>query len=384
VDTGKQGADAERRRKREREQEKGMTRYDCWFAALQGVSRAHRRAFLADYDPEILYHMPDSGTEVLEYFTSRELACLRQSIASDLCKETEQAMEKHQITFCSIRDPEYPQRLRYIPDPPLGLFIRGSLPPEDQSAVAVAGARMCSEYGRTVAAQIGRRLAEQGIAVISGLALGIDSASHAGALQGQGYTCAVLGSGTDICYPRSSRALYDNILQSGGGIVSEYPPGAPPERWHFPERNRIISGLADTLVVVEAKARSGSLITADQALEQGRDVFAVPGRLGDALSEGCFRLVEQGAGIVYSLEQLPQTFNLMPQKPMKSAPKIKPVLEKEESLVYSCLDLYPKNIRLISEHTGLNRRKLLEILNLLKEKGLIREDIRNYYTRLLT
>jgi DNA processing protein len=361
-----------------------MTRYDCWFAALQGISRAHRRAFLAEYDPEALYRMSEREAEELTCFSSRELDVLRQSKTSDLCGKTERAMEENRMRFCSIRDPEYPQRLRYIPDPPLGLFVRGSLPPEDLPAVAVAGARMCSEYGRSVATQIGRRLAEQGIAVISGLALGIDSASHAGALQGHGYTCAVLGSGADICYPRSSRTLYENMIQTGGGVVSEYPPGSPPERWHFPERNRIISGLADTLVVVEAKARSGSLITADQALEQGRDVFAVPGRLGDALSEGCFRLVEQGAKIVYSLEQLPQTFNLMPQKPMKSVPKIKPVLEKEESLVYSCLDLYPKNIRLISEHTGLQRKKLLEILNLLKEKGLIREDIRNYYTRLLT
>lgn len=206
--------------------------------------------------------------------------------------------------------PEYPERLRNIPDPPKLLYVIGSLPEDDRPSCAIVGARMCDHYGSTIARQYGRILASHGIRIISGMAIGIDSTAQAGALEGKGRTYAVLGCGVDICYPPGSRALYESVAASGG-IISELPPGTPPKRWNFPLRNRIISGLADLVLVVEAKSKSGSLITADYALEQGRTVYAVPGRVGDALSDGCNNLIAQGAGIASSPEILLSEFDRM-------------------------------------------------------------------------
>lgn len=213
---------------------------------------------------------------------------------------------ENKIEYYGKEDRQYPQRLRVLPGSPGRLYVKGELPPEDRPAVAVVGARICSEYGRSQAFEFARILAEHGVAVISGLARGIDAAAHRGALAGGGRTYAVLGSGVDNCYPKMNFPLYCEILESGGGILSEFPPLSRPEAWHFPVRNRIISGLADAVLVIEARKRSGSLITADCALEQGRTVFALPGRVGDALSEGCNYLIYQGAVPAYSPEAVLQ------------------------------------------------------------------------------
>ena len=195
----------------------------------------------------------------------------------------------------------FPARLKEHTGMPKQLYFLGKLPP-DAPSVAIVGARRCTAYGRAKARELGQYLAEHGVAVISGLADGIDGYAHEGALAGGGRTYAVLGSGPDICYPRSHCGLYEAILGQDGGILSEYSPGTPPLPGHFPARNRIISALSDLVVVVEARRRSGSLITADFALEQGKTVLAFPGRQGDPLSEGTNMLIAQGAGIVSSYE----------------------------------------------------------------------------------
>lgn len=199
----------------------------------------------------------------------------------------------------------YPDKLMAIDDPPSALFVRGKLPGKDIPTVAVVGARKCSPYGREVARALGRRLAENGIQVVSGMAAGIDGISQKGALQAQGATFAVLGSGVDICYPHENQDLYQRLCrgENGGGVISEYVPGTEPAAWNFPMRNRIISALSDVLIVVEAKEKSGTFITVCQALEQGRDVYAIPGRMGDSLSYGCNRLIAQGAGILYDMDE---------------------------------------------------------------------------------
>lgn len=205
--------------------------------------------------------------------------------------------EEERIRLLQRRDREYPGRLKEIPGAPETLYVLGKLPEEDRPAVAVIGARDCSEYGRYVASCLGAALARNGIQVVSGMARGIDGVGQEAALDAGGSSFAVLGSGVDVCYPAGNRRLYEK-LKLGGGILSEYPPGTPPLSYHFPPRNRIVSGLSDVVVVVEAREKSGTLITVDMALEQGREVYVVPGRVTDPLSAGCNRLLRLGAGLL--------------------------------------------------------------------------------------
>ncbi len=205
-------------------------------------------------------------------------------------------------------DEDYPERLQILPDRPDKIYVLGELP-GNRPSVAIVGARMCSHYGRIQAHAFGRALAEAGIQVISGMALGIDCYAQEGALDGGGKTFAVLGCGADICYPKSNFSTYTEI-QKHGGILSEEEPGTLPLSYNFPKRNRIISALSDIVLVVEAREKSGSLITVDFALEQGKTVFALPGRVGDTLSDGCNHLIAQGAGIACSPQAILQEFGM--------------------------------------------------------------------------
>lgn len=208
------------------------------------------------------------------------------------------------LRFVARSEGAYPARLRSIHDPPPGLFVRGAAPLEllDRTAVAVVGARACSAYGAAVAFELGRELARAGVLVVSGLARGVDAAAHRGALEA-GETVAVLGCGVDRDYPRAHAALAAAIAMRGL-IVSEYPPGVEPLPWRFPARNRIVSGLCDATVVVEARERSGALITADLALDEGREVLAVPGEITSLLSSGTNALLRLGATPVTSVDDV--------------------------------------------------------------------------------
>ena len=204
---------------------------------------------------------------------------------------------------------EYPPQLLPYPRMPEGLYVIGSLPDPDQKSAAIVGARACSAYGKAEARRFGRELAAAGVQIISGLAYGADRWAHEGALEAGGRTFAVLGCGADVCYPKENIRVYEKIAEEGG-LLSEYMPGVPPVSWHFPIRNRIISALADVVLVVEARLRSGSLITADYALEQGKSIYAIPGKNADPLSQGCNRLIAQGAGIAISPEILLEELGL--------------------------------------------------------------------------
>lgn len=198
------------------------------------------------------------------------------------------------IGYCPSGHPGYPNRLSTIPDAPAALFYRGKLPDVHRPSVAIIGARNCSGYGRQMAREFSRAVAEAGIQVISGMALGIDGIAQQSALDVHGETYGVLGCGVDICYPPANRELYDTLCDKCG-ILSEYPPGMKPNARLFPARNRIISGLSDAVLVIEARERSGTLITVNMALEQGRDVYALPGRINESLSYGCNMLIHDGA-----------------------------------------------------------------------------------------
>lgn len=200
-------------------------------------------------------------------------------------------------------DAAYPELLRQTKNAPKQLYVRGRLPDESLPAVAIIGARSCSSYGREMAQWFAAELAAAGVQIISGMARGIDGIAQRAALEAGGESFGVLGCGTDICYPAENRELYEQLI-ARGGLITEHPKGTMPLPMHFPSRNRIISALADCVLVVEAKEKSGTLITVDFALEQGRDVFALPGRLSDTLSCGCNRLLRQGAGLVLSPSEL--------------------------------------------------------------------------------
>ena len=207
----------------------------------------------------------------------------------------EEELAQAGISFVSALEEGFPDKLREIPDPPFGIYYKGKMPGEKEPAAAIIGARLASGYGSEQARRFGRQTSARGIAVISGMARGIDGIAQKAALDAGGKSYAVLGCGVDICYPEENRELYER-LQQQGGVLSEYPPGMQPIAKLFPPRNRIISGLSDLVLVIEARKRSGTLITVDMALEQGREVYALPGRVSDALSDGCNRLIRQGAG----------------------------------------------------------------------------------------
>jgi DNA processing protein len=208
------------------------------------------------------------------------------------------------MRFVRRCDPDFPEKLKLYPAMPSALYLIGSFPKPGEKVAAIVGSRNCTPYGRSEARRFGCELARKGVGIISGMASGVDCAAQEGAIEAGGKTYAVLGCGADVCYPASSRRLYDKICGGAGGILSEYEPGAKPLAWHFPIRNRIISALADVVLVIEARERSGSLITAGYALDQGKSVYALPGRSTDPLSRGCNSLIADGAGIAFDPEQV--------------------------------------------------------------------------------
>lgn len=273
----------------------------------------------------------------------------------------------------TLKDDDYPKRLKDIYDPPALLYVRGELKREDELAVAIVGSRKTSPYGRWITERIGQDLARHGVTVVSGMARGIDSVAHKSALQGGGRTIAVLGCGVDVIYPSENRNLFYQIIEHGA-ILSEFPMGSPPEGGHFPRRNRIISGLSIGAVIVQASAESGSLITAGYALEQGREVFAVPGNVGAEGSRGTNQLIKDGAKMVESSEDileeiLPQWSREREAPPNGWTPV--PDLTEEEGVLYRFLGEEPSHIDAIIRESRLDPGKVSSLLLNLELKGLI-------------
>lgn len=294
-------------------------------------------------------------------------------------------LDRMKIEFVCIDDKRYPQKLRPYSHKPYYLFYKGKLPDSHKKSVAMVGARACSDYGRKMSEKIACQLSRNGVQIISGMARGIDTYSQLGALTGKTPTYAVLGCGVDICYPNENIELYRDICRNGG-IISEYAPGTQPAAWHFPQRNRIISGLSDIVTVVEAREKSGSLITVEWALEQGKDIMAVPGRIGEGLSSGCNRLIKAGAGIITTAEDvLEELFGDLKYVVFSEEgnTKIKEkALEKDLTMLYSELGLQPKSIYELIEATGLDYSVLTEKLLQLQLIGLVEQPRENYYSKI--
>lgn len=359
--------------------------YWFWLCNIPGLGNQRIENLLNIFDnPREIYNASESCLKNVSMLKDKDIEQINIMKKSKHIFEDYLEMKRKNIKMIKISDEDYPNRLKNIYDRPVCLYLKGKMPDESIPAVAIVGARECSEYGRQVAFAIGHQLGIAGVNVISGMAKGVDGAAHKGALSANGYTLGVLANGVDVCYPRGNIEIY-TCLESMGGILSEYPPSTEPIANHFPLRNRIISGLSDIVVVVEAREKSGSLITVDMALEQNRLVMAVPGRINDKLSAGCNNLIKLGAGIVSSPRDILELLNLevytCESKDKGKDKKIFKALAREEKMLYSCVDLTPKNMNNIIEETGLELPIVMEGLVSLEFKGLIKEVTRGYYVK---
>ncbi|MBI4919783.1 DNA-protecting protein DprA [Candidatus Azambacteria bacterium] len=267
----------------------------------------------------------------------------------------------------------YPTVLKEIHNAPKQLYVRGKLPEDHSLNFAIVGTRAASEYGKTLAFEIAKELAELGFNIVSGLALGIDTQAHLGALAAKGKTTAVLGSAIDdnSIYPSANLKLVKKIESSGGAVISEYAPGAKSERWYFPERNRIISGLSRGVLVVEAPEKSGALITARAALDQNREVFAIPGSIFSKNSFGANNLIKNGAKMVTGVDDILEELNLSRLKSKKESDK-KENLTKEEAAILNIIEKEPVHIDEICKISKMPASKVLPAISVLEINGIIK------------
>ncbi|OGD11201.1 MAG: DNA protecting protein DprA [Candidatus Aminicenantes bacterium RBG_13_62_12] len=285
-----------------------------------------------------------------------------------------------------LGEPDYPALLKHIPDPPLALYCLGDPGAWNEPVVGIVGARKPSPYGRAVAENLARELAGRGLVVASGLAEGIDTRAHVGAME-TGRTIAVLGTGLDTCYPRQNRRLAEKIAATGA-LITEFPFGSEPRGKHFPQRNRLISGLSLALVVVEASLKSGSLITAGLALEQNREVLAVPGAITSTLSSGTNALIQAGAKPVTRwqdvVEELPGSLRNMALESERCGPAEAAPRSGEEKRVWGCLGAGgPVHIDELASRADVPLPDLLAVLLDMELRGLVRQSPGKYYTRSL-
>jgi len=300
-------------------------------------------------------------------------------------KELE-SIKKLGVTLLTFNDNRYPRLLKTIYDPPPFLYVWGAMKKIDDSALAIIGSRNASSYGKEITQRLTRALTHQGFTIVSGLARGIDSAAHKGTLEAGGRTFAVLGSGIDVIYPWENKKLAESIAENGA-VISEFPIGTPPEAINFPPRNRIISGLSVGTVIIEASFRSGSLITARLALEQGREVFAVPGNVDSPWSKGTNRLIKEGAKLVMDPEDIIEEIIPQGNKPVSNIENKSPVLRKE--LTPECqkmLDLIetnPIHIDTLIQKSGLPSNKVSSMLLDLELQGLVKQFSGKMFKNLL-
>lgn len=413
---------------------RGLNSRELWFwlCNIENVGPVIIEALLNYFkEPEAVYDATEAELLRINGIGKTRINNIMKGKDPEIIRRKMEDMEKKGIHFLSYYDEAFPQKLRDIENPPYWIYYKGRLPDVRFPVLAVVGARECSGYGRDVAKYLSCRLSKCGVQIVSGMARGIDSAAHRGALLAAGYgrepergygsereggcnseapggyfskngapTFAVLGCGVDVCYPPENYSLYSEINKNGG-IISEYPMGIGPFPGNFPRRNRIISGLSDGILVIEAREKSGSLITANLGLSQGKDVFAVPGRINDELSKGCNDLIRLGAGLTEKPEDILDSLAirfpyLFTEFNDKNAKKIKAEtastqegyknntgLTALEEILYNALTVEPKHISCILEESGLGFSQLIEGLFDLEKKGMIQMCGQNYYRRVL-
>lgn len=387
-------------------------KYWLWLTELRGLRNQTRLALLRHFgSPEDIFYA-DQGEILLTEGITRDQAEMVKDHALDRAERILGECQRLGHQILTLHDAAYPGRLENIYDPPCVLYVRGQLPVFDEEcAIAVVGTRDCTPYGVACAEKFGYGLAAGGALVVSGLARGIDSAAIRGALRAGGRTAAVLGNGLDVVYPKENRYLYEDVA-AAGALISEYPPGTEPSRGHFPVRNRILSGLCTATLVVEAPERSGALITANTALEQGRDVYAIPGPIDAPASRGCNQFIREGGVLVTEpWDILEEYTGRFPDKLRQEGARKKPEVlgyqarQKEEpkavpptlDLEQSGLELTDDQISLLRamgeepilvddliENTGIPTRRVLSALTMLEIENLVIQHPGKRYTRGVT
>jgi len=345
--------------------------YWVGFNLVKGIGAVRLRALLDHFgNLEVAWQAPADALESagLSARLVQNLIAVRSQVQLDALMER---FERQAIRVITWEDDIYPRRLREIDQPPPVLYLRGSIDQEDDWAVAVVGTRRVSPYGRQITADLASFLAGNGITVVSGLARGVDATAHEAALRAGGRTIAVLGSGVDRIYPSEHRKLADQIINQGA-ICSDYPPGTAPESTNFPPRNRIISGLSQATVVIEAGETSGALITARFAADQGREVLAVPGPINAVQSKGTNNLIQQGARPLLRVEEILEVLNLQQIQNHQYARKVLSVDEVEAALL-KVIGTQPVHVDDIQAMSGLSIDKVSATLTLLELKGIVRQ-----------
>ena len=388
-------------------------KYWLWLTELRGLKNQTRLALLHHFGtPEDVFYA-DAGEILLTEGITREQAAILEDHRLDTADRVLADCQRLDLRLLTIQDAEYPGRLKNIYDPPCLLYVKGRLPAFDEEvAVAVVGTRDATPYGISSAEKLGYGLTKGGAVVVSGLAKGIDAAATRGALRAGGVTVGVVGNGLDVHYPYESRYLYEDVA-AAGVLLSEYAPGTEPAKNHFPARNRILSGLSLATLVVEAPERSGALITADTAVEQGRDVFAVPGPIDAPNSVGCNRLIREGAVLTADAWDLLQEYEArFPDKLRREEARKEPekvgyeARQKEEprpvppslrlsdpaviltddqiALLRALSDQEPIQVDDLIEQTGIPTRRVLSALTLLEIEQYVQQHSGKHYTRAVT
>ncbi len=388
--------------------------YWYWLNNIPGIGRKTISRLLARYQtPGRIYEAPEKEL-VPAVIRENKWNAFETSKDRKMIRESWKRMEEKGVEFLHPEDARYPSCLKQIPDMPYGLYLKGRMPDPAAFSVAVIGARSCSRYGFEMAFYYARELAKCGVSVISGLARGIDARAHEGALAGAGYTMGVVAGGIDRVYPVENYSLYRQLADQGG-ILSESNVGILPAAGLFPQRNRLIAGLADGILVVEAREKSGTFITVDQGLDQGKEVFAIPGRVTDPLSTGCNRLIAQGAHMVTSVEDILEVLQIpcagcgkdggnqavsdiltaggtkekicaedgrrghAERRSPAPADISQLTLAPVEKMVYSCLQIEPRYLDELIMELRLAPQEVCKALNKLVVSGVAEETARNYY-----
>lgn len=332
--------------------------------------------------PEAIFEASESELKAVERVTDKVLTKLLGPIPAAIDRDLSKIADSG-MTVVPLVSPDYPACLRDIYDPPIVLYVNGTLLESDKHSIAIVGSRRATVYGRSIAERIASDLAGRGLTIVSGGARGIDTAAHKGALAAGGRTIAFLGCGIDVCYPAENKKLFEAMSESGA-VISEFPLGANPEPWRFPPRNRLISGLSLGVLVCQSPEASGALITAGYAAEQGKDTYAVPGNVDDERNRGCHKLIQDGARLVQDASDILYELGLEAdtEEPRQMGLPIESLNEQERDLA-SLLSLEPMHLDEIIEKTGMTPPMASGTLTILEMKNVVRRVPGNAYVRVL-
>lgn len=377
--------------------------FDIWLScAVSSVKHIH--LLLKRFgSAEGVFKADETQIASLAELTKQEIGYLTSERKEENRKRQYDYILKNDIYVYRFDEQRYPQRFHNVQDPPYCVFVQGKLPPKDVPAIAIVGSRKASQYGLNTAKLFASALANMGVYVISGLAMGIDGAGHRAALPFDGRTVGILGSGIGVPYPKENWSLYHE-MRSRACIISEYGPEVPPLRQNFPHRNRLIAAMSDGILVVEAALQSGTLITVDRGLEQGKEIYAIPGRIDDRNSLGCINLIKQGARLVTGPEEIAEDLNIFSSynshycgnpkqlsfefshecdnllKLSNNSENIQLGLATDEKVVYSLIRLDAKHFDQLAIESGLSVSELSGVLFSLQSKGYVQQNLPNYFS----